>query len=509
MSAFLSVTVSIGFLVAIIYAAIKLAQNILSFRRYAAAVNKFPQDEKNPIWGHLGRFPGPNEEGLKFQRQMTTNFPYCSLAWLGPFLSMLVVNHPDTVKTILKTSEPKAAQIYNLIRPWVGDGLLLSKGSKWARNRRMLTPAFHFDILRPYITIKNRAVDILLSKMDRFSQQDNYFEVFTEVSLFTLDVILKCAFSYDTDCQNIGTKHPYVNAVNTLSHLATDRFFKPWLHNKWVYMLTPSGRQFQKCCDLVHSVAEDIIENRRRALLSHSVEQDVVKRRRCMDFLDILLTARDDDGEGLTPQEIRDETDTFLFEGHDTTASALSWTLYSLAEHQECQEAVYREVEDLMSRKQNTDIEMEDLPHLPYLTMCLKESLRLHTPVPFIQREITQPILVDGQEVPKGTIVSVVLYNLHHNPVIWPNSLEFQPERFAPENAESRDHYSFVPFSAGPRNCIGQNFAMHELKIALARVIHRFRLELDKNQTVRKVEDIVMRAENGIRMKAIPRVKVT
>nr|KAG5713251.1 hypothetical protein BaRGS_007778 [Batillaria attramentaria] len=132
--------------------------------------------------------------------------------------------------------------------------------------------------------------------------------------------------------------------------------------------------------------------------------------------------------------------------------------------------------------------------------------MRLHTPVPFIQRELTQDTEIDGNVAPAGTVVTILIYNLHHNPTVWEDSMEFRPERFSEENNNTRHPYAFVPFSAGPRNCIGQNFAMHEMKIIMAKMLYRFTLVLDPNHKVEKFESVVMKTKTGIRMKAVPLV---
>ncbi|GFR71795.1 cytochrome P450 [Elysia marginata] len=132
--------------------------------------------------------------------------------------------------------------------------------------------------------------------------------------------------------------------------------------------------------------------------------------------------------------------------------------------------------------------------------MVIKEAMRLHSPVPFIQRILTADTEIDGKTAPAGTLVNCVLYNIHHNPAVWPDSLKFDPNRFLPENVEKRHPYSFVPFSAGPRNCIGQNFAMDEIKIILARILHRVNIRLDPDHKVEKLESVVMRAKNDIRL---------
>lgn len=476
-------------------------------RRRARYINRLPSgSERHWLLGHLKGFPGPNEAGLKYMVDRSiASKDGIAQTWMGPFLPNALVFHPNSVKTILKTSEPKPRAIggYHNLFPWLGDGLLLAGGQKWARNRRLLTPAFHFDILRPYMTINNRCTDIFLEKLEKFAEKGEYFEVFSHIGLLTLDIILRCAFSYENDCQVKGNSHPYVQAVSSLGTIATHRFLSPWLYPDFIFNLTPGGRQFKKDCDFVHKISNEIIQTRKEALTKEGSEN--LTKNRYLDFLDVLLTARDESGQGLTDQEIRDEADTFLFEGHDTTSSGISWMLYTLATHPEAQTRCQEEIDEAIEGKETKDIEWDDLPKLKYLTMCLKEVLRLHTPVPFIERQVTKDIEIEGHLVPAGTLVDIQLYVLHHSPGFWQDPEEFRPERFSPENQANTDHYAFLPFSAGPRNCIGQHFAMHEMKTAVARILSRFTLTLDPDRPVLHQIALVMKTVNGMYMKAKPR----
>uniref|UniRef100_H3CK18 aromatase n=1 Tax=Tetraodon nigroviridis TaxID=99883 RepID=H3CK18_TETNG len=147
--------------------------------------------------------------------------------------------------------------------------------------------------------------------------------------------------------------------------------------------------------------------------------------------------------------------DTFMFEGHDTTASGISFILYNLAchpEHQKCRE----EILQVLNGKDTMD--WEDLSKIPYTTMCIKESLRLHPPVPGISRKTTKPItFFDGRTLPAGTRIGTSVFGIHRNATVWENPTVFDPLRFLPENASKRSPHAFVPFAAGPRNCIGSN----------------------------------------------------
>jgi len=495
----------------LIYVAIITIANFRKFRRRAKYVNMLPAGQ--PWNGWFSWFfglelPGPKEEGLKLMRDRAIRVKEgLATIWFGPLNPSVSLFHSDSIKTILKTSEPKPRGIggYFMLVPWLGDGLLLTRGPKWARNRRLLTPAFHFDILRPYMQVYNRSVDIFVSKLQGFAERGEFFETTTHASLLTLDVILRCAFSYDNDCQLRGKTHPYVTAVDSLGHAATYRLLHPYLYPDIVFNLSSRGREFKRNCQYVHQVSEEIIDKRKKTLLEEG-EKIISQKGRYLDFLDILLTAKDDDGQGLTDQEIRDEVDTFLFAGHDTTASGISWAMYSLASHPEHQTRCQQEIDEILSGRDSQDIEWDDLPQLKYLTMCLKESLRLHTPVPLIERETTKDMTIEGYFIPSGTLIDVHLFILHHNPQVWDSPEEYRPDRFNDENKKDMVHFAFVPFSAGPRNCIGQHFALHEMKTAIAKILSRFTLSPDPEREVKHELTVVMKTENGMYMKATPRV---
>ncbi|XP_078699297.1 cytochrome P450 4A25-like [Branchiostoma floridae x Branchiostoma belcheri] len=468
------------------------------------ALAPFPCPERHWLQGtmDLKRITRHPEYVLEFMTEQTQRFPKCFQQWIGPFRGVLMIVHPEVAKEVLKTIEPKG-RVYEYLRPWLGDGLLLSRDEKWRRNRRLLTPAFHFEILRPYVKIYNQATDVFTEKMSSFAMKDEAVEITKHLSLLTLDIILQCAFSHNIECQRVGDKNPYVAAVYAMSQLLMLRARSPWMHLWPMYRLTPEGREFVKLYNLVHQQAGDIIKARREVLDKEGKEK-IGRGSRYLDFLDILLTARDPDGEGLTDDEIRAEVDTFLFEGHDTTASGISWSLYCLAKHPGHQERVREEVDAVMAGKD--ELTWQDISKLKYLTMCIKEAMRLYPPVPIVGRKITREFEFMGHRLPAGAELNVNVWCLHHNPAVWGEDfMDYKPDRFLSENMKNMDPYAFIPFSAGPRNCIGQNFALNEEKVVIARILHKFKVELVPDHHVAPVVELVTRAVNGIKVKFIPR----
>ncbi|XP_002739095.2 cytochrome P450 4F3-like [Saccoglossus kowalevskii] len=474
----------------------------------------FPIENRHPVFGHLHMLKLNTEETMHIAGERSDNFPYTGLLWFGPFHGILICHHPDTIQPIMSTAEPKDEFTYGMVKPWLGDGLLISKGSKWFRNRRLLTPGFHFDILRPYVHIFNECTHTMMDKW--MKQSDNgMIEMFEHVSLMTLDSLLKCIFSIESHCQTDVSRNPYITAVYALSEMVLKRVQFPPYFSDLVYHLTYSGYKWRRALRQVHGHSKTVIHQRKQALQDQK-KLGIKHNRKYIDFLDILLEARDESGKGLTDQEIRDEVDTFMFEGHDTTASGISWILYNMAKHTEHQLKCQEEIDELMDQKDKDEIEWDDLSKLPYLTMCIKESLRLHPPVPFIGRKLSKPIEMRSPTgkgkvvIPAGERIGIAITGLHHNQHVWEDPEVYNPLRFTPENCKGRSPHAYLPFSAGPRNCIGQNFAMNEMKIAVGLVLRKFNLAVDDFIRIRRYNSIVLRGERGIPLHVKPRkIKTT
>ena len=349
---------------------------------------------------------------------------------VGPIVSVTIV-HSKYVHLFLK--EPKS-RIYNLLLPWLGEGLLIAEGNKWFRNRRLLTPAFHYSILKNYVSIYNSCVSILLDRWHKSARQGKSVLVFQTISSMSLDIILQCAFSFKSNTQEEKTQHPYARSCNEIIQHIADRGLNPIYRISWIYWRTAHGRKMKELCKLVHDHAEGVIAERKAVLAALDEERvsDVQGKstKKTLDFLDILLMARDEEGNGMSDLEIRNEVDTFMFEGHDTTTSGMSWTLYCLAQHSQHQDKIREEVRNVMKGREW--LEYDDLKHLNYTMWCIKEAMRLYPPVFYFSRRTTKDIHVGEYVLPSGTHVNISSYLIHHNGNIWENPLEFNPLRFQP-----------------------------------------------------------------------------
>ncbi|KAE8278377.1 Leukotriene-B(4) omega-hydroxylase 2 [Larimichthys crocea] len=467
------------------------------------------------LLGHLGQMKS-TEEGLLEVDELVRTYKHSCSWFLGPFYHFVRLFHPDYVKPLLMAPASitvKDELIYGHLRPWLGQSLLISNGEEWSRKRRLLTPAFHFDILKNYVATFNASTNIMHDKWRRLvSEGTTNLEMFDHVILMTLDSLLKCAFSYNSNCQRSTSE--YVLAIVELSDLIIDRRQKILHHWDWIYWRTEQGKRFKKALSIVHRFTREVVQ-KHRAQISQQREKETdftTAPRRKKDFVDIILLSKDEDGQGLTDEEIQAEANTFMFAGHDTTASAICWTLYNLARHDHYQEKCRQEVTDLMQGRDGHAVEWEDLSNLPFTTMCIRESLRLHSPVQAVTRKYTQDMALPGDRtVPQGAICLVSIYGTHHNPAVWQNPHEFNPLRFDPTNKEGLASHAFIPFSSGPRNCIGQKFALAELRVVVALTLLRFRLtpgvnpELgNKSGGVRRLPQLVLRAEGGLWLQVEP-----
>ncbi len=397
--------------------------------------------------------------------------------WMGPFRVIIGVTHSSGVHRVIKL--PKDRSVYSSFMPWLGEGLLISEDKKWLRNRRLLTPAFHYEILRGYVPVINDCLEIFLKKWTVSAKEGLPVYAFQDVSKLSLDIIMRCAFSSKSDCQ-LSEDNEYINGIEKISNLIMERFLSLINRSDFLYSLSASGKKFNRLCKVSHDYTESVIRKRKKSLGIEGFggKKDVeailekAKDRKYLDFLDILLTAQDEEGKGLTDREIRDEADTFMFEGHDTTTSGMSWTLYCLAKHPEHQDKVREEVKNVLMGREF--LEYDDLKELKYTTWCIKEAMRLYPPVNNLARITTEDTEIDGHVIPEGTAVFVDIKQIHTHPDTWENPNEYDPLRFHPSNAEGRDPYAYIPFSAGYRNCIGQTFALNEERMVIASIDFKY-----------------------------------
>ncbi|XP_029172702.1 cytochrome P450 4C1-like [Nylanderia fulva] len=299
-----------------------------------------------------------------------------------------------------------------------------------------------------------------------------------------VSLIDKTAMGVDVHAQEVETN--FTSTIHRNSILIRDRMFQPWLWQDWIYNLVPSAKEYNSGVNRLHKFTREIARQSHDNTAYSEKEDDdeFIGKRKRKAFLDLLLDQNERADTPLTDDEVRAQVDTFMFEGHDTTAVAITWTLFLLGNNLEHQEKVHEELEEVF-KDSETPASVKELSQLKYLDRVIKETLRLYPSVPMVLRNLTEDVNLGDFTIPKGVTVEIDILLMHRNPKVWPDPNKFDPDRFLPENSNNRNPYAYVPFSAGPRNCIGQRFALLEEKTILTAILRKWRLK-----SVKKPEEV-------------------
>ncbi|XP_023703488.1 cytochrome P450 4c3 isoform X4 [Cryptotermes secundus] len=435
--------------------------------------------------------------------------------WIGS-LPYILVFLPETVEPILSSSRHiEKSRDYSYLQPWLGTGLLTSAGAKWHKRRKTLTPAFHFKILEDFIDVFLEQSSILANKLKREINNEAGFNIFPYVTHCTLDIICETAMGRRVNAQE-NSDTEYVKAVYEIGSIVQNRQAKIWLQPDWLFRWTLLHKRQENCVRILHGFSNKVIQERKELLklqeqnktvpTEHEEEYSIAfGHKKRLAFLDLLLEASQN-GAVLSNEDIREEVDTFIFEGHDTTSAAISWALFLLGGQPDMQEKVREEINEILGTDTERRFTMKDLNSMKYLECCIKEALRLYPSVPVIARQLNEDIKVAHYTVPAGTTALVLTYMLHRNPETFPQPEKFNPDRFLPENVLGRHPYAYIPFSAGPRNCIGQKFALLEEKAVIASILRTYRVEaVDRREDLTLLGELILRPKHGLRIKIFPR----
>lgn len=488
----------------LLYTAVLALVVTLSFKRYlkVRVIERIPGPPALPILGNAIDLTGSHTRLFQTLNRFCQYGDGVSRIYLG-MQPYVLLHKARAVEALLGSNSilDKSAD-YDFLHPWLGTGLLTSTGSKWRSRRKLLTPAFHFKILEDFVDVFNRQSERLVEKLEPMAD-GREFDVFQYVTLCTLDIIMETAMGTDINVQS-DRESDYVKAVYGIGELVQSRQAQPWIHSDIAFSLLGYEKRQKDFLNILHDTSLSAIRKRKaeyfqiKAKTGGQVEeQEVLGIKRRLAFLDLLLEASESSTAPLSNEDLREEVDTFMFEGHDTTAAAINFTLYQLGRHPEIQECIYKEVTEVAG---SGPIGMDQLREMKQLEACVKETLRLCPSVPFIGRRLKQATRIDGYDVPAGTTIMAMIYSLHRDPDQFPDPEKFDPDRFlSPDLVSSRHPYAYVPFSAGPRNCIGQKFALMEEKIVLASVIRSYRITTQqKFVDLALTGELILRPENGV-----------
>lgn len=389
------------------------------------------------------------------------------------------LQHPDYIYHVLQENNRNYTKSlrYEQLKYLLGNGLLTSEGEFWLRQRRMIQPAFHKQKLQ---LLANEMVECTREMCDQWEKEflNKRFNLAAEMMALTLQIVGKTLLNADvkSDAKNVG------EALSYLLKAVNKRTRTPLLLPIWVP--TPTHQKIKKAVKTINAVLDKIFDDRRE----HPSER--------YDLLSMLMEATyEDTGEHMGNKQLRDEVMTLFVAGHETTANALSWTMYLLAQHPDAMKKCIDEIERVTGAK---NPEFNNLSELKYLTMVIEESMRLYPPAWIIGRKTIRPDRIGKYNIPSGRNILISPYALHRDERYWPDPEKFIPERFLPEEVKKRPKNSYLPFGAGPRMCIGNNFALMEMQIVLSMLLQKFRFAPSGDSLVTPEALITLRPSGGV-----------
>lgn len=416
---------------------------------------------------------------------------------------VVVINNAEDAEVIFCNTRLESKAFDFVLRSWINDGLVFSKGQKWAFRRKLLTPSFHFSILSKFLVVFNEQAKQLTDKLCGMVNETQV-DIGQLLTLCSLDIACETLMGLKLKAQE-GEGTEYIKAVQRISGVAVQRMTSPWYWNNAVFRRSALGKEEADCLKILHQTTMQVIRERKsklkdvKDLIIDDMSQAFRKRRR-LALLDLLIEAQRQNNS-FTDEGIQEEVDTFMFAGHDTVSSSTTFALYLLGRHPEVQRKVQKELDTVFGNDRERSVSVEDITKLEYLHCVVKESLRLLPPAPVIPRELDEDVNACGVTIPKGTTVFLGQFWLHRDPKQFPNPEKFDPDRFLPGNSEARHKFAFLPFGAGHRNCIGQKFALMEEKVILATVLRK--LNVTSLQTMDEIGltfELVLRTRDSIKV---------
>jgi cytochrome P450 len=406
---------------------------------------------------------------------------------VGP-VQVHLVTDPAGVQHVLQDNNRnygKQTRGFQKLRLVLGQGLLTSEGDFWRRQRRIAQPGFHKDKVRRFAEQMTRATARML---ERWTNRERAsagapLDIAHEMMRLTLEIVGETLLNLDTseDSERVGAA-----VTLTLGHIQRRMFAMfPVLDA----LPLPSNRRFRRAVRYMDQLVLKVITDRGASGADPG------------DLLSMLMQARDDDGEGMSVQQLRDEVMTIFAAGHETTANALAWTFYLLSLNPAVGRRLRGELREVLGGRPPR---YDDLARLPYTAAVIQESLRLYPPAWVISRSAIGPDVVCGCDVPAGSIVVVSPYITHRRPTSWPNPEGFDPERFLGERSPAQHRFDYFPFGGGPRQCIGNGFALMEAQLVLATVAQQFEIHLMAGSPVVAEPLVTLRPKGGMPMQLSP-----
>lgn len=393
--------------------------------------------------------------------------------------TMTLVARPDDVKHVLDDRQenyPRSKVVRDYLRPIMGNGIFVSDGELWRRQRRLLEPLFDARRMAEYGPVITQQTEKMLDRWEPYAGGNATLDVQEQMRDLTLDIVEHVLFGHD----GTGDSAFKENAVTAIEY-AIPRVMAPV--NPPAFL--PAGRRCRRALRALDSVVARQIAERRAGARSG-------------DLLSAMLAARDaETGEGMTDAQARDEVMTTVFGAYKGLPQGLAWTWYALAEHSGPRERLRAELEAVLAGRTPT---VDDLPRLPYPKMVIEEVLRLYPPLWIWSRPPVEEDEIGGYRIPAGMFVLNIPYVTHRHEEFWESPEEFDPERFAPERRDGRHPGAYFPFATGPRKCIAESFALMTMQLVVGTVAQRYRLELVPGYEIKRDLEFLLRPANGMPM---------
>ncbi|CAH1635271.1 unnamed protein product [Spodoptera littoralis] len=494
-----------------------------------------------PLLGNALEFTGGSHDIFRNVIEKSIPFDGESVVkiWIGPRLLVFLYDPRDVELILSSHTHIDKADEYRFFKPWLGDGLLISTGQKWRSHRKLIAPTFHLNVLKSFIDLFNANSRAVVNKLKKESGE---FDCHDYMSECTVEILLETAMGVSKTTQD-QSGFEYAMAVMKMCDILHLRHTKIWLRPDLLFKFTDYAKTQTKLLDVIHGLTKKVIRRKKEEFNSGKrptilndysstaeettkttsveglsfgqaaglkddldVDDSDVGQKKRLAFLDLLLESSQS-GVVISDEEIKEQVDTIMFEGHDTTAAGSSFFLSMMGIHQDIQDKVIEELDKIFGDS-DRPATFQDTLEMKYLERCLMETLRMFPPVPIIARHLKQDITLPscGKQVPAGTTVVVATYKLHRRPDVYENPTKFDPDNFLPEKSANRHYYAFVPFSAGPRSCVGRKYAMLKLKIILSTILRNFRVYSDLKESDFKLQaDIILKRAEGFKVRLQPR----
>jgi len=439
------------------------------------------------MWPRRDKFPPGPYGGLKgWSFRALNQSPlemFSELARYGDVVGIRVVNfrnifvnHPDLIEEIL-IDHPRRyvkGRVLRANRHVFGEGLLTSEGDFWLRQRRLVQPAFHRAQIAAYAETMVRYAQRMLEGWRSGEERD----VHQEMMQLTLEIVVKTLFGADVtrDAQDVGKSLALLLELG--ANFRRTLFIPHW-------MPTPTNLRIKREIAFIESILYRIISERRASWSDTG------------DLLSMLLHVQDEDGSRMTDKQLRDEAITLFLAGHETTASSLSWTWWLLARNPTVEAKLHAELDEILGGRAPA---LEDLARLPYTGNVVTESLRLYPPAWGLARVAVENHEIAGYPVKKGMGVAMAQWVVHRDTRWFDAPEEFRPERWEGDFLKRIPRFAYFPFGGGPRQCIGNSFALMETTLILATVAQKYRLRLVPDHPVVPLASITLRPRYGVRV---------